>query len=188
MNDRLSNLIKKAEEKTGGTAKLAKKLGVPTQHVSNWKGGTRACSPTDRAILAGLVGEDATAELVTATLEREQGTRRGDLLGELLGERAAQVRSDAQGAADVGSSPAHAALNAIVAQLGDSDATAEIKTGILAVLGAFPPEPDTMKVKDYMKSFKTGSSPVFLRPCKIDQRRSATIYETLKCRATAARV
>lgn len=124
-------------------------------------------------------------ELVKATLEREEGTRRGQLLGELLGKRAERVIEESQAA----ESPAHAALQAVVNQLDVTDERErEARAGILAVLGAFPPTEEDVKVNDYRKSFKTGNKPVFFRPCISSQILSITMRETSKCRTTAARV
>lgn len=183
--DRLILLIESAKLIAGNEQKLAAKLGIPQSHISNWKAGTRKCSPADQAILAGIAGQDAKEELVRATLEREEGTRRGLLLGELLGKRAERVIEESQAA----ESTAHAALLSVVDQLDEGDERERIaKAGILAVLGAFPADEAEMKVKNYMKFFKTGNKPVFFRPCISFQMRSITMRETSKCRTTAARV
>lgn len=183
--DRLILLIESAKLIAGNEQKLAAKLGIPQSHISNWKAGTRKCSPADQAILAGIAGQDAKEELVRATLEREEGTRRGVLLGELLGKKAAQVIEESQAA----ESPAHAALLSVVDQLDEGDERERIaKAGILAVLGAFPEGDQDVKVKLYRKSFKTGNKPVFFRPCISSQILSITMRETSKCRTTAARV
>lgn len=140
-SDKLNLLIDKAASIAGNKSELAKKLGIPQTHISNWKAGTRNCSPEDRAILAGIAGEDAVQELVKATLEREEGTRRGTLLGELLGQRAGRVIEESQAAADAGLSPAHAALAAVAQVLDESPQEKEAKAGIMAILEAFPEEP-----------------------------------------------
>lgn len=183
--ERLNLLIDKASLIAGSDYKLAQKIGVAQPVVPMWRSGARTCSPADRAILAGIAGENAADELIKATLERENGTRRGVLLGELLGKRAERVIEESQAA----ESPAHAALLSVVDQLDEGDERERIaKAGILAVLGAFPEGDQDVKVKNYMKFFKTGNKPVFFRPCISFQMRSITMRETSKCRTTAARV
>lgn len=183
--EKLIFLIEEAGLIAGSEYKLAKRMGIPQTMLTDWKAGRRACSPADRAILAGIAGQDAKDELVRATLEREEGTRRGLLLGELLGKRAERVIEESQAA----ESPAHAALQAVVDQLDMTDERErEARAGILAVLGAFPPTEEDVKVKLYRKSFKTGNKPVFFRPCISSQILSITMRETSKCRTTAARV
>lgn len=183
--DRLIFLIEKAASIVGSEYKLAKKMEIPQQNLSNWKSGSKTCPPAVRAILAGIAGENAADELIRATMEREEGTRRGLLLGELLGKRAARVVEESQAT----ESPAHAALQAVVDQLDMTDERErEARAGILAVLGAFPEGDQDVKVKLYRKSFKTGNKPVFFRPCISSQILSITMRETSKCRTTAARV
>ena len=88
------------------------------------------------------------SELVKATLEREKGTRKGALLGELLGKRAARIVEESQAA----ESPAHAALQAVVDQLDMTDERErEARAGILAVLGAFPEGDQDVKVNTKSK-------------------------------------
>lgn len=82
----LKTLIDKAAAIVGSEAKLARALGVPAQHVSNWKAGSRTCMPEDRARIAGFAHEDALQELVRATLEKTEGTLRGEQLRKVLGK------------------------------------------------------------------------------------------------------
>ena len=146
--EKLILLIEEAGLIAGSEYKLAKRMGIPQTMLTDWKAGRRACSPADRAILAGIAGQDAKDELVRATLEREEGTRRGLLLGELLGKRAERVIEESQAA----ESPAHAALQEIVNQLDEGDERERIaKAGILAILGAFPENEEEMKVNTKSK-------------------------------------
>ena len=146
--DRLIFLIEKAASIVGSEYKLAKKMEIPQQNLSNWKSGSKTCPPAVRAILAGIAGENAADELIRATMEREEGTRRGLLLGELLGKRAARVVEESQAA----ESPAHAALQAVVDQLDMTDERErEARAGILAVLGAFPEGDQDVKVNTKSK-------------------------------------
>lgn len=138
--DKLNLLIDKAKLIAESDYKLAKMMGVAQPVIPMWRSGKRTCSPADRAILAGIAGDDAVQELVKATLEKEKGTRRGALLGELLGQRAEQVIEESQAAAVAGLSPAHAALAAIAQVLDASPQEQEAKAGIMAILEAFPEE------------------------------------------------
>lgn len=77
-------LIQQAAQRVGSEYKLAKVLGIPQHHISEWKSGDRNCVPADRARLAGLAGEDAVLELVRATLEQSKG-KRAEQLRTLMG-------------------------------------------------------------------------------------------------------
>lgn len=72
-------LITKAASIVGSEYKLAKQLGIPAQHITNWKSGSRTCTPADRARIAGFAQEDAVQELVRATIEAAKGTKREQL-------------------------------------------------------------------------------------------------------------
>lgn len=82
----LNKLIEKAASIVGSEAKLAKALGLPQPNISGWKSGQRTCTPEDRARLAGFAKEDAVQELVRATLEKTEGTLRGEQLRQVLGK------------------------------------------------------------------------------------------------------
>jgi hypothetical protein len=141
----LNLLIDRAKLIAESDYKLAKMMGVAQPVIPMWRSGKRTCSPADRAILAGIAGDDAVQELVKATLEKEKGTRRGALLGELLGHRAGRVIEESQAAAVDGLSPAHAALTAIAQVLDESPKEREAKATIMAILEAFPEEAPTIQ-------------------------------------------
>lgn len=82
----LNELIDRASAIAGSDAKLAKSIGVPPQHVSNWRNGHRPCPAADVALMAGIAGLDATAWLVRATLAKHEGTTKGDQLYKALGK------------------------------------------------------------------------------------------------------
>ena len=82
----LNLLIEKAGAIAGSEYKLAKAMGIPQQQISNWKSGSRTCTPPDRARLAGFAREDAVQELVRATLDQTAGTLRGEQLKQVLGK------------------------------------------------------------------------------------------------------
>lgn len=79
-------LIDKAAEKVGNRYKLAKALGVTSSQIYDWEDGRKPCSAADRARLAAFGGDDALQELVRATLEKSEGTLRGEQLKQVLGK------------------------------------------------------------------------------------------------------
>lgn len=160
--DELKKLIETAGSICGSEYKLAKRMGIPQQMLTDWKAARRTCSPTDRAILAGIAGLDAQAELVRATLEREQGSRRGDMLEALLGPKAQEVTEAAKASPD----PARAALEAIADMLKDRP---EARQAIMAVMQAFP-----IKTTAYINFLRTGMASLQW-PCNSFQMRSATV-------------
>lgn len=82
----LNKLIADASAIAGSEYQVAKILGIPQSHISEWKAGRRSCVPADRARLAGIARQDAVQELVRATLESTEGTKRGEQLQQLLGK------------------------------------------------------------------------------------------------------
>ena len=86
----LSQLITKAGAATGSEYKLAKAMGLPQRVLTDWKAGRRACTPSDRARLAGFAREDAVQELVRATIEQAKGLKREQLV-KVLGKLSHQT-------------------------------------------------------------------------------------------------
>lgn len=84
--EKLNVLIDKASAIAGSDAKLAQLIGASKQHVSNWRHGSRPCPIEDVALMAGVAGLDAEAWLIRATIERHQGTAKGDRLLKVLGK------------------------------------------------------------------------------------------------------
>lgn len=82
----VKTLIDKAAEKVGNPYKLAKALGVTSSQIYDWRDERKPCSPADRARIAAFAGEDAVQELVRATLEKTEGTLRGEQLRAVLGK------------------------------------------------------------------------------------------------------
>lgn len=82
----LQKLIERAATNAGSKSKLARALGVSPQKINSWSAGICTCTPEDRARLAGFAREDATQELIRATLEKHAGTLRGEQLAKLLGK------------------------------------------------------------------------------------------------------
>lgn len=82
----VNTLIDRAAEKVGSAYKLSKALGVTPAQVYDWRDGRKPCSPADRARIAGFAAEDPVQELVRATLEKHEGTLRGEQLQQLLGK------------------------------------------------------------------------------------------------------
>ena len=90
-NKSLIELIQKAASVVGNERQLAKAMGIAQPNISGWKSGERTCTPEDRARLAGFAREDAVQELVRATLEKTEGTLRGEQLRQVLGKWLAQT-------------------------------------------------------------------------------------------------
>lgn len=84
-DETLNNLISRASAIVKSDYRLAKTLGIPQQHISNWKAGTRVCSPEDSARLADIAQENGHLEYIRATIQKYSGTTRGRHLQEILG-------------------------------------------------------------------------------------------------------
>ena len=82
----LNKLINDASKRAGSDGKLAIMLGVPRQHVSNWRHGLRTCNPENMALMAHIAGLDAIETLARATVKQYEGTAKGDLLMRALGK------------------------------------------------------------------------------------------------------
>ena len=80
----IKELIEQAAAASGGNTRLAKLLGVPYQHVTNWKNASRTCMPDDQARIAHIGGNDGIRTLIESTIERHAGTVRGDQLRQAL--------------------------------------------------------------------------------------------------------
>lgn len=84
--ENVQTLIDNAVKVVGSKSKLARELGVSPQRINDWFAGICTCSPEDRARVAAFAHEDAVQELVRATLEKHEGTLRGDQLRQVLGK------------------------------------------------------------------------------------------------------
>lgn len=82
----LNVLIDKASAIAGSDYKLAKTLGVPAQHISNWRHGQRTATPADQALMAHVAGLDPVQVLARATVEAYEGKAKGDALMKALGK------------------------------------------------------------------------------------------------------
>jgi len=85
-HDDLIKLIDAASKRAGSDGKLAVMLGVPRQHVSNWRHEHRPCNPENMALMAHIAGFDAIETLARATVKQYEGTAKGDLLMRALGK------------------------------------------------------------------------------------------------------
>lgn len=83
---KLNKLIARASAIVKSDKLLAEELGIPQQHISNWKTGERICSPEDCARLADIANEDGHLEYVKRTILKYSGTTRGRHLQEILGK------------------------------------------------------------------------------------------------------
>jgi DNA-binding transcriptional regulator YdaS (Cro superfamily) len=84
-NTRVNYLVTNAAKISGSYAKLARELAVAPQTVNNWRSEEKPCPPEYRAAMAKMLGEDATAELTRASLERHAGTPRYAALARYMG-------------------------------------------------------------------------------------------------------
>lgn len=84
--ENVQTLIDAASKIVGSKAELARALKVPPQKINSWYSGFCDCAPHDRAALAGFAKQDAVQELVRATLEKTEGTLRGEQLRQVLGK------------------------------------------------------------------------------------------------------
>lgn len=82
----LIELIDKAAEVVGSDYKLAQMLEISRGAISDWRHDRRPCPPADVALMASIAGLDASAWLVRATIEKYEGTPKGDALYKALGK------------------------------------------------------------------------------------------------------
>lgn len=81
----LNILIDKASHIAGTRYKLAQALKVTPATVYGWQRG-KPCPPGDIALMAAIAGLDPVQWLVRATLEKYEGTEKGDQLARALGK------------------------------------------------------------------------------------------------------
>jgi len=84
--EELNDLIDRAAKISGSDGKLARTLGVPPQHVSNWRHGHKTCTPADQALMAHVAGLDPVQTLARATVRQYEGKAKGDALMKALGK------------------------------------------------------------------------------------------------------
>ncbi len=130
MKNDIVELIDRASEAAGSANKLAKLIETTQPCISEWRSGRRTCPPGDVALMAHVAGLDAGEWTLRAVAAKYEGTAKGEML-----TRALKIGSTA-------AEPARTALKEMASQL---DNMPEVKQGILAVLGAFPPENEKLK-------------------------------------------
>ena len=81
----LNSLIDRAAAIAGSDYRLAKHLGVPRGHVSQWRHAKRTATPADQALMAHIAGLDPVQVLARATVEAYEGKPKGDALMKALG-------------------------------------------------------------------------------------------------------
>jgi hypothetical protein len=84
--DELNLLIDKASFIAGSDGKLARAIGVPPQHVSNWRHGHKTATPADQALMAHVAGLNPVQVLARATVAQYEGKPKGDALMKALGK------------------------------------------------------------------------------------------------------
>lgn len=85
-HEEVLRLIEGASDIAGSDYKLAKMMGIPRQHLSDYKHGKRNAQPEDIAILASLQGLDGSAWALRAMVEKHEGTAKGDRLMKAVGK------------------------------------------------------------------------------------------------------
>lgn len=82
----IQTLIDKASKVCGGDKALAERIGIQPPSLSQMRKRTRTVTPETAAELAEIAGEDPRGAAIQAIIERAQGTRRGEVLKEILGK------------------------------------------------------------------------------------------------------
>lgn len=80
----LNLLIDKAAAIAGSDYRLAKNLGVPRQHVSNWRAGCRPCPIGEIVLMADIAGLRPDEWLAREIVAKHEGTEKGARLTEAL--------------------------------------------------------------------------------------------------------
>jgi len=80
----LDQLIDLASKAAGSDYKLAQRLGVNRQAVSNWRHGHKTCPAADQALMADIAGLEAEAWGNRALIAAYEGTPKGELLKQAL--------------------------------------------------------------------------------------------------------
>lgn len=108
-------LIQRAEVAAQGTSALAQVLGVPQQHVTDWKANRRTCPPDMRARMAAMCGLDPVAEAIEAIAERLNDARRSGLLEAIESSEVAGANSQAEPESSTRLKARLSALSALIA-------------------------------------------------------------------------
>ena len=82
----LKTLIDKAADKCGGSAALARRMGVSPALITLMRKGQRAVTPQIAAELADIAGDDARQAVIDAVIEGSRGTRKEGAMREILGK------------------------------------------------------------------------------------------------------
>lgn len=86
MTPLFTQLLDKAKEITGSDSKTARAIHVTPQALNNWRNNRQPITPADVALLAEVVGMEPSDWLAKATVERYQGTPKGEALARALGK------------------------------------------------------------------------------------------------------
>jgi len=109
-------LIDTAIEKCGSAAALARAMGIDRAEITKLQKGTRPLSPELAAEIADIAGADARQAAIDAIILRAQGTRKEQVLREVLGKAVAAGEAaisaiSSKGASVVGSARQNQTLN-----------------------------------------------------------------------------
>jgi hypothetical protein len=82
----IKKLIDEASAIAGTRYKVAQALHVAPSLIYSWESGRKPCPPADIALMAHIAGMDPQKWLIRATLERYEGTPKGEQLAQALGK------------------------------------------------------------------------------------------------------
>lgn len=80
------SLLDKASKVCGSDSAMARQLGVQRAFVSDMRNGRVKISPSTAAELAHIAGDDAKKATIYSVIENAQGTRKEDVIKEILGD------------------------------------------------------------------------------------------------------
>lgn len=84
--DYLDTLIDKASKSCGSSYKLAQRIGVSPQTVSDWKHERKPCPVADQVLMAHVAGLESEIWAVRAIVAQYEGTPKGAMLSRALGK------------------------------------------------------------------------------------------------------
>lgn len=82
----VKTLIDTAIERCGSASALARRMGVDRAEITKLQKGTRPMSPELAAEIADIAGEDARQAAIDAIILRAKGTRKEQVMRDILGK------------------------------------------------------------------------------------------------------
>ena len=112
----LTELIDRASAAAGSDAALARELDIGRSLVSDWRKGSKSCSPADQTLMAAMAGLDADAWAARAVIEQHRGTAKGAKLEAVL-KKALVLTGVALASSSAQAAPAISAIAETLANL-----------------------------------------------------------------------